>query len=298
MKKLVLALAFVAVLAGCAEPAQPTNQTAASAPLNTEPMLQTDAPWEPEPVPDGTAVSPELYERAREISRSYGVQVLIADQCGERFGTFTAEPMLEEQEISEALDTLEQLLAEYPEGFFRQLRWDSVQGVQLQLCGTLHPGQDYDPSSGYAAFVLQTGDTCTMVADVRSAGQATYVHEFSHVIDRKLAWDASRRTDALYSEEAWNALNPEGFSYSGDYAWVPSGFSDPLMFECFVSPYSMVSATEDRAQIMEAAVAVPWAFDGAPVMRQKLDYYSRCIRDCFEDALWPEVTVWEQVLRE
>lgn len=35
----------------------------------------------------------------------------------------------------------------------------------------------------------------------------------------------------------------------------------------------------------------------SPGMQKKLDYYARCIRDCFDTALWPEVTAWERMLK-
>ena len=40
-----------------------------------------------------------------------------------------------------------------------------------------------------------------------------------------------------------------------------------------------------------------WVFDTYPHIREKLDYYCRCIRDSFDTTGWPEVTRWEQPLQ-
>ena len=44
--------------------------------------------------------------------------------------------------------------------------------------------------------------------------------------------------------------------------------------------------TEDRAALMEAAMNGNPIFTDNEKLREKLDYYSRCIRDSFDTAGW------------
>ena len=65
----------------------------------------------------------------------------------------------------------------------------------------------------------------------------------------------------------------------------------------FVDYYACTFPTEDRARIMEYAMAeVYWPFEGDTPIDDKLAYYSRCIRDCFDTTGWPEKTAWEQAI--
>lgn len=294
MKRLLALVLALMMLAGCkSESASPAVSTEIAA--TSLPVAPTEGNEAMETLLRGTAVSQSLYDRASELGARFGVRIRIADQCHPEFNSFRADMLLDETKIAEGLDVLERTMSRYPEGFFRQLRWDEVKQLDIQLMGALHADERYG-GGDYSAFVDQVGNTCTLVANVYETKENTYVHEFSHVIDRKLAWDASCRSDSRYSEEIWSSWNPEGFVYTEDYASNPPDFPNRIYYESFLSPYAMVSATEDRALVMEASMSVPWAFDEAPALRQKLLYYSACIRDCFDTTHWPEVTAWEEVL--
>ena len=69
-------------------------------------------------------------------------------------------------------------------------------------------------------------------------------------------------------------------------------------FSWFVDDYATINPTEDRARVLEYAMADygMWTFEGNEGLTAKLDYYARCIRDGFDTTGWPEVTLWEQYL--
>ena len=134
-----------------------------------------------------------------------------------------------------------------------------------------------------------------MVMDINETTTQTYYHEFSHIIDSYLAWDAGEREGSLFSEEDWAQWNPGWFSgYSYDYG----DLYDLNDFTCFVDSYANVSPTEDRARVMEYAMVSygTWTFEGCDGLLNKLSYYSRCIRNAFDTAGWAETVLWEQYL--
>jgi hypothetical protein len=65
----------------------------------------------------------------------------------------------------------------------------------------------------------------------------------------------------------------------------------------FIGNYSMTYPTEDRATLFADAMAQSPLVEISPGLQVKMDYYARCIRDCFNTEGWPEVTAWEQVLK-
>ena len=126
----------------------------------------------------------------------------------------------------------------------------------------------------------------------------TVFHEFSHIIDKRLAWDSMIRENALYSEEAWLALQPTDFQYAMSYIHIPEAMQSYMETDYFVSDYALTYPTEDRATLMASAMENnTWDFEAGSGRRAKMRYYADCIRDCFDTTGWPEITQWEQVLK-
>lgn len=263
-------------------------------------------PYEPAEL-TGTAVEPELYQRAAELSRQYGVRVRIAELCPVESGDKRVEQACDPAEVKAGLDALEQAMSAYPEGFFRQLRHGAYQTVEVCLGGEITNTQ---PVEGYAptAFVRLENGVATMVLNIRMGREAlirNFYHETSHIIDKVLEHDAAYREGAVYSEEGWRALNPPEFAalnpdeggYFGSYGMMPMEYFQEQFVSCFMSDYGKTFSTEDRATVFEAAAAGDGrSFQTSPVLREKLAFYCRCIRDCFDTEQWPERTAWEQTL--
>ena len=258
---------------------------------------------EPQP---GSAVSQSLYDRAAALSEQYGVTIRIADQCETTYYTYTAEPDYDFWHISAGLDELEAALSSYPEGFFRQLCYDTYRETEINLVGALTPCDlpegEVNGFTSFAAFVEHGVSKHIMVIDLNQYGsiEENCYHEFSHIIDAKLAFNAQYRDDARYSEEGWASCNPPGFEYTYNYY----EFSDDVYTDgydgYFVDTYARTFPTEDRARVLEYAMSgLGWIFDGgtqAP-LREKLAYYAACIRDGFDTTGWPAVTAWEEPLQ-
>lgn len=249
--------------------------------------------WEPAQVPEGTTVPRELYVRAREISQRFGVDIRIAEQCRMEYGSYSGVMMTNEAMIETALQVLEETMEQLPAGLFDQLCYGNVGPLQIELMDTLIP---YGDSINAAAFVQENYDHNLMVIDLGYLTPELFYHELTHVIDHRLTFDATLRQDALFSEAAWLELQPEGFDYAYSYTSMSDWTSDFYDTGYFVSTYSMTYPTEDRATMMEDAVSFYSSVGDSPALYRKLDYYARCIRDCFDTEGWPDVLPWEAVL--
>lgn len=247
------------------------------------------------PIPELEEAQKQILDRVEQMQNEYGLVILTGSDCTTSFFDFTADPVTDWADVSAALDTLENALSVYPEGFFKQLRYDTIHSIEIHLMGTLYAIDPQEYVSTYTAFVQEEYDKFTMGVDIYSASEQTYYHEFSHMIDAYLAWDSMMREDALFSEERWIAMNPD---------WFP-GYTYTYSQECylvddssFIDSYSTVKPTEDRARIMEYAMIDYGynAFEGNEVLTQKLDYYCCCIRDAFDTTLWGDTLPWEQYL--
>ena len=247
-----------------------------------------------EPIPKPEEEESQIKSRVEEIEKTYGLNILVGTDCETNFYDFTAEYMTDWDLVEDALDTLEDALENYPDGFFRQLRYGDVRSTEIHLTGTLTAITD-EYVDTYEAFVQENYDAHVMVVDVTLADQSTYYHEFSHIIDTFLEWDAMNREDALFSDDGWSSLNPGWFpGYTYDYS-LQQNVAD---YTAFVGTYSTINPTEDRAMVLEDAMMDYgiYTFENAEILLSKLDYYCRCIRDAFDTSGWPENTLWEQYL--
>lgn len=253
----------------------------------------------------GTAVAQELYDRADALSEQYGVHIKIADQCATEYNTYTTVQDLDYWHITSGLDALETALSSYPGGFMEQLLYDTYYEIEINLTGELTPigmPEDANGFTSFAAFVEQQSGKHVVVMDLGQMGfiEENFYHEMSHIIDGKLSFDSIYRQDALYSEEGWMERNPPGFTYCYDYYNLPDDIYNDGYDSYFIDTYSRTFPTEDRARVIEYAMCGwDWMFseDGAAPLREKLRYYSACIRDAFDTTGWPEVTRWEEPLQ-
>lgn len=254
----------------------------------------SDIPFAPVPKPSEQEAL--IQERVGYLETEYGLDILVGEDAAGYFYDFEAEVVTDPEDILDALDTLENALDDYPEDFFKQLRYGNVHRTQIHIMGAI-TATNSEYVDTYEGFVQDGYESHVMVVDIYLSDETTYYHEFSHIIDSFLEWDAENREDALFSEEIWNSMNPDWFpGYTWDYSWQQS-VED---YSAFVDDYSTIKPTEDRARVMEYAMAEYgyWTFHDCEVLTDKLDYYSRCIRDAFDTTGWPETLLWEQYLTE
>ena len=255
-------------------------------------------------MPEDTVLSKDLYEQAAQISETYGVEILIGEQCMQEFVDHRADLLISEADVAFALHTIDHVLGSYPEGFFKQLLHDSYYQIEILVLGTLEKASSTVTeiyisggfvTTAYPGKLVMALDARPGVPgeDINSILAQTMFHEFSHVIDKRLSFASAYREDALYTDEGWTALNPEGFEYN----WSYYGTLDPQYADYFVDAYACTNETEDRARTMEYAIAGDTStFAEKEGLIQKLEYYSQGIRDSFDTAGWPAETLWEETL--
>ena len=241
----------------------------------------------------------QLYERAEALSERFGVEIRIPEQSQLAYSHYDAYALTDLEFVRSALDILEETLSLYPEGFFRQLGYGTVEKVRIELVGGLavKDGVALDPGS-INGFSQKQDTYHLLVLNGYFANTATLFHEFTHIIDARLEWDAQNRQDALFDELEWHKLQPEGFFYASSYVNVHEYLYGFLDSDYFSNGYSLTYPTEDRATMMELALANnPGDFAPGTGRRAKLQYYAECIRDSFDTTGWPAVTLWEQPLQ-
>lgn len=251
---------------------------------------------------EGKAVSRELFDRVEALSEKYSVEIFIADECSETYGDYSMTLETDEMYVKSAVDTLEQVLAAYPDGFMEQLAYGTQKKTEIHLTGALVKDTITENDTGFTTYngvAMQENGKNLMVLDITNPGslEAVLYHEIAHLIDYKIIFDASIRKDAVYSYEKWQALNPEGYEYPGSVINLSDEFYMQDYSLWFMDLYGQTTIQEDKATFMEnAMIGNDWIFASSDYRQAKLAYWCQCIRDAFDTTGWPELTVWEEML--
>ena len=236
----------------------------------------------------------ELYQKAAELSQRFGMDIRIAEQCALDYSHYEADVLTDPYSVRYALNVLELALNNYPEGFLQQLPFGSMQQIRIELVNHLRGKEGMDTHPIYiGGFAQENFDHYLIVFNSLALDTQSVYHELSHVIDKHLAWDASLRSQALFSEDTWLSLQPEGFRYAYSYTDMTDAIAAYANSGYFVSSYSMTFPTEDRATLMSVIISDKTVLQENPGMAEKMHYYAACIRDCFDTEGWPEATLWE-----
>lgn len=246
------------------------------------------------PAPETPSISlQDPFAYASELSHRHGVEILVGEKAAEVLPwDYDITPETDNQEILDALTQLDRGLQKYPAGMVRVLSQDAG---GLHICIVREILGKEDTGSLDSAKGLQFRDpsrgTFLMLAKDR---ENTLYHELCHVLEDFVV----PRSDAW---KDWQSLNPEGFAYDMDFEKNRDRDGSPWLQEktqAFVDTYSMSFPREDRARIMEYAMAEGNEdLFASPVMQKKLLCLSQGIREAFS-LTDPQMNLsWEQYLK-
>jgi hypothetical protein len=177
--------------------------------------------------------------------------------------------------IEEALPALKTALAKYPKevphaaGLFK-----IIFGANLKASGIHIGGYSYPPSR---ALILEIEN-----GDKRAFKSLTLHHEIFHLIDRAILGQFARQ------DPAWLRLNGpafKGYQVGDGWNWMAkqtAGQPKPVADKGFVSPYSMSSVQEDKAEVfallMEDPAALANLAQSDPIIRAKAERIKQLVR--------------------
>lgn len=267
--------------------------------------------WEAPSQTDWAGSSPEEYgeisRRAAQLEEQYGVTIVLGRNVPLTFSDYSASPETSPDLMDGTLSVLENVLSRYPAQYFDALKGTYYRDIVFYLTGDLAPLDQTANISNAGAFATERDGLCQIALNLLSNPDASMViHELTHAADYRFAGQA------LWDEDAWNAMNPPGFSYYNSYideqgeSYEYAGSSDhtadaggPADEVYFIDAYSKTFGMEDRARLMENLMVSgsPYAeFYRGKHLQEKLSYYFRFLRDTLSDESWPPATEWEEAL--
>ena len=246
----------------------------------------------------------DINARITALEQKYGFSIYFGPEVPKRIDYYDIHQFKNKDKLSIALDSLEEILDCFPDDFFTQLCYGDIRGMRIYLCGDISSGHS-DMINEPSGFVNIINNHNVMVLNCNYSWDFSYTvgHEISHLIDQRLTFIHTYDEKSEFSEGKWNSFNPDSFSYDDSYANYNPDDPSSHISGYFIDSYGMTFATEDRSEIFGTAIDdyINGIYDDARFtddspIRNKLDYYSRCIRDGFDTKDWPDTMAWESVL--
>ena len=277
--------------------------------LHSDEDGQTLFRWDPEKdaVSDGNLYIHPYYTRsnpdyeglaacslyAQEIGSKYGIEILVyKDAAAAEPWDYKLEYEYQVSVLQRELEALDRHLTNFPAIFLEELR---SKFTALKICivrsaaGTPESGS---PETVNGIQFLEDFDAYMVLCTEHDTEYALY-HELSHLMETVVLTEST-------AYDRWENLNPEGFSYAGDYhidqdpdisRWLRSGQ------EYFIDTYSMTYPKEDRARLFEYAMTSGHEeLFRSPHLQKKLKQMCAGIREAFHLEGWTEPLLWEQYL--
>ena len=269
--------------------------------------------WDVEALPSGdeTVYTDKYYTRndpdteglaqcqadAAQLGARYGLEIWVGDQAVQvEPWDYDLETEYQVPLIRRELDKLEDLLAQFPEDFFRLAAEGTSSGViklslVRKLSGSPESGS-LDTADGIQFWEGEDAYICLTVGDNM---ERTFYHELFHVVETRILSQCT----AFYD---WNSLNPRGFDYDYDYIANQDRTDSAYTTDenrYFIDTYSMSFPKEDRARIMEfGCMADCESYFQSAAMQKKLRTICQGIREAFGLQDSTETFIWEQYLSE
>lgn len=253
-------------------------------------------------------------ELTQEIYDKYGVTVYYdAEHLKEYSTDYDLLECSDTELIGRTLLKLKECMAEYPDGFFRELKGESISKVVFCLCDR-HDRIDEYTIDDAVGTVETIGDAHRMSLDVHSWSdlRKIFLHENTHMMVSRLEEEMPKVSDKYYVEYWFTELNSPDCPSMQSYIWERTDENLKGVYDAdpdnawYIDWYSKCTVNEDEARIMENGIysASAYYYD-SPHIDKKSRFLNAIIREAFpcvknsqEPVFWEQRTGIVDLYRE
>lgn len=165
------------------------------------------------------------------------------------------------EKIGYALVMLRECMAEYPVGFFDEIRTAELPQVTYYLCDGHIPTRA-DAFKEAAATTGGSNSTISMTFDVHYWWEmrTLFLHENVHAMEKRLAAEAEKINQTDYKEYWREQLNSPQYPSMQSYVWDQTGDDQKGVYGYdsenvwYIDAYSKCAAVEDRARTLDRSI--------------------------------------------
>ncbi len=243
--------------------------------------------------PDNAKLA-QMEALAAELGNRYGISILLGEQtAGVAPAGYSFETEYIPQAYQKALEQLNRMLSQFPDGFFSKTAEKSKnQRLTLVLVRGIYGSEAVEEKASAPGTQYWKDGNLYVALRLGSSFERYFYHELGHAIDTRVL-----STSTAYDE--WDALNPPEFQYDNNYRLYHDRTESPWLQEgWFIDSYSMSFAVEDRSRIFEyACLPDNEALFAMPHIQSKLQKLCTGIRQACDLEGQDRELLWEQYLQ-
>lgn len=242
----------------------------------------------------------------REINDQYGVSIYYdAEHLQAYSESYNLIECSDEDLIGYTLVKLKECMAEYPEGFFEELKGESIHDVVFCLCDAHDRTFEYTIEDA-AATVTTIENTLRMSIDVHywNGLRRIFLHENTHMVSSRLQEELEKVSSRYYVEYWFNELNSPECPLMQSFIWAQTEENLKGVYDLdpdnawFIDWYSKCTVNEDEARTMENGIYSASArYYTSPHIDRKSRFLNAIIREAFpcvknsqEEVFWEQRT--------
>lgn len=218
-------------------------------------------------------------KRVDALNKTHSLRIRIWQDAVKYPHGYTLEKEYQVDTIQACLNTLENILTQFPENFFYR-----IVNSQIRICIV----RSVDGSAASAQF-WEDGDAFIILSsgmDIREA----FLKELGYIVDSHILGNSP-----VY--DYWADANPEGFAYGAEDTYDPAYLEGET--RAFADQESMDSVITDRSRIFWQAMQPDnQEMFASEMMQSKLEKLCRGIRDAWRWEKKKDVYPWEQYLEK
>ena len=250
-------------------------------------------------------------ETADKMEKEFSVEILLGDEAlvmknciNYRLVSTESDEyspgFSDNRDVTTALKILRQVLETYPQDFFKTFKnYHGTSGLRFSIMGDLvNESGEFVPAG---VFNYADGWYNIALKATEVTNKQLIHHELWHAIEERIKHTVTN----AFSDEDWNALNPENFEYSNDTETYYKNDNyykltlDMAGYDAyFIKIYSTNTELEDRATIVEEILTDYYTNDlysepdslshlkKCPHIKAKIDYMAKHTKSVFGSVYW------------
>lgn len=243
-------------------------------------------------------------ELTQEIYDQYGVTVYYDGEHLKEYSTsYDLLECTDTELIGRALYMLKLCMAEYPDGFFEEVKGENISDIVFCLCDS-HIQTDMYAAKDAIGTVDTIGDILRMSLDVHkwSELRRIFLHENTHMMVSRLEEEMPKISDTSYVAYWYDELNSPECPSMQSYTWEQTDENLKGVYDVdpdnawYIDWYSKCTTNEDEARIMENGIYSASAhYYTSPHIDKKSRFLNAMIREAFPCVKnSQEAVFWEQ----
>ena len=226
-----------------------------------------------------------LYEKADELYKKHGIEILIAEECKHAYGYYSSKILTDEAVITSALSKIDEALSAYPKELLSHINSEE-NGIKIELVKDFKCNKNnlYYDERGFLNHKSSNNFSLCVFEAEKIDDEIIYLLINEYIGKLFYFWDDYFNPKTYgFDKDEWENFLPEDFYYvlSENKAPVDEAYTQQVK-EYFISKNGVQRQEKDIGEILTAAMlGKKDIFEKNDKLAAKLSYIKTCLEEMY-----------------